>query len=786
MLENAETLISRPPTPEREEMPSHPLENSETLISRTSPLERETIIPARDENRASTDVEDTSDESEHNDPGWVTTKRSRAQSLDSARTKLKNKNIIYLKSKTLSSEQKKLVAAAANNLTQEQRDQVQRRQDKVAPRTDEDELPEPQPEAGPSRHKGKAVDPREWGNAGIEPEELDINVQEAILKAYNKGRKARKHKKYPRDTESLGSEHEQFQVPPVTRHTPTTRDNIRRMETQRAGSRPAAQIVPNSSLGVALGKIARMSKDPEDPSDPTSSEYESSIYSRSTRSYSSSRSRHKRRHGSKRRSRKRSQRRRRRSGTSIKPIPPKDYDGAVDARAYHRFVMEGEAYLRDGKVHKERQIRILAHYLDGKAYNFYMQKVASDDPNNWTLHKFFTELFNYCFPVDYRQRMRLKLEDFHQKINQSVSEYVFELQELFSMVGTMPDDMKVIKLWYSLNPKIQRAMWRDGLHPDSSTWDEVVAKAEIIEIAHSVTDRREVNKSQPKREWLTDKQPGGSASRSVSYTNRERGNNHSRTQWNRQDNKPTGGQIRQSSTVPSGKGYHPGKSAQRSTHNGTKHTSQKKSVQFADLTAAEMAQLRAEGRCFNCKEIGHMSRNCPHKKSVKGNGTGKPPGLPSFSMEMNVVEDDNEETQVLDSMPVGSIDVGNIDLNLPINEAEPDEGWRKWYPIWQHPQAFAREEIGNCYEMAAEYLLTIFQPYPGDELATYGQSRDLISPDIRFRVSQLNKTNKFRITDRFHDFEVCMTRLYSQIRSLICVTGMLQPEHEYLILRSQQ
>ena len=44
--------------------------------------------------------------------------------------------------------------------------------------------------------------------------------------------------------------------------------------------------------------------------------------------------------------------------------------------------MEGEAYLHDGKVHRERQIRILVHYLDGKAYDFYMQKVAKDDPSN--------------------------------------------------------------------------------------------------------------------------------------------------------------------------------------------------------------------------------------------------------------------------------------------------------------------------------------------------------------------------------------------------------------------
>ena len=94
--------------------------------------------------------------------------------------------------------------------------------------------------------------------------------------------------------------------------------------------------------------------------------------------------------------------------------------------------------------------KILAHYLDGKAYNFYMQKVATDDPSNWTLHKLFMELFNFCFPVDYRQRVQLKLENYYQQGNQPVSEYVHELEEMFSMVGAMPADMKTVKLWYSL------------------------------------------------------------------------------------------------------------------------------------------------------------------------------------------------------------------------------------------------------------------------------------------------------------------------------------------------
>ena len=153
--------------------------------------------------------------------------------------------------------------------------------------------------------------------------------------------------------------------------------------------------------------------------------------------------------------------------------------------------MEGEAYLRDGKVHRERRIRIVAHFLNGKVYNFYMQKVASDDPVNWDLHKFFTELFNDCFPIDYRQQMRIKMENMCQEHNQSVSEYVHELQEVFNMVGALTPELKVIKLWYSLKPGIQRTMWKDGLHPDTSTWDEIVAKAEVIEIANKVVDPRD-------------------------------------------------------------------------------------------------------------------------------------------------------------------------------------------------------------------------------------------------------------------------------------------------------
>ena len=133
------------------------------------------------------------------------------------------------------------------------------------------------------------------------------------------------------------------------------------------------------------------------------------------------------------------------SGTLIKPIAPKEYDGQADARSYHCFIRESEAYLRDGKVKGQRQIFLLSYYLTGKAYDFYTQKVASNE-GNWTLRQFYNELFNYCFPVDYRMQLRKNLARCNQN-EKSIAEYTHELHELFNMIGDISEQDRVLKFW---------------------------------------------------------------------------------------------------------------------------------------------------------------------------------------------------------------------------------------------------------------------------------------------------------------------------------------------------
>ena len=274
-LETAGTTIPR--------QPSHMLKTTEKLISDT-PLTRENVVRTHNAHRTSTDAEESSDngsENDGSDPRWVTVKRGRAQSLDSARKHLQNKNVVFL-SKTLSTEQEKVIEAATNSLNSEQREQLKHRQNKVVTQNREDG-----PVSGPSTmSKGKTVDPREWGAVDISPEEMNVDIQEAMINTYQKNR---------------GN----FVAPPVSRQQSINPANTAR--NQGTGSRPAAQILPDSSLGVALGNLAHSHADPDNPSDPSesSSEYESS-YSRSTRSYGSSRSRRRRRRKLKQRSKRKS------------------------------------------------------------------------------------------------------------------------------------------------------------------------------------------------------------------------------------------------------------------------------------------------------------------------------------------------------------------------------------------------------------------------------------------------------------------------------------------------
>jgi hypothetical protein len=168
---------------------------------------------------------------------------------------------------------------------------------------------------------------------------------------------------------------------------------------------------------------------------------------------------------------------------------------------------EGKVYLEDGQVPSSSQVRILARHLKGKAHDFYTCQV-SDRPGEWRLSIFLTELFNYCFPLDYRSKQRKKLYRCYQG-DKRVRDYISELNELWMMIGDVPDREKVVKFWFGLNPIIQKELYKMHLNLEVSALSKVQHTAEIIKLAHSASTKTQ-GRDDPHK---SDKKPGARSDR---------------------------------------------------------------------------------------------------------------------------------------------------------------------------------------------------------------------------------------------------------------------------------
>ena len=165
------------------------------------------------------------------------------------------------------------------------------------------------------------------------------------------------------------------------------------------------------------------------------------------------------------------------------------------------------------------------------------------------------------------------------------------------------------------------------------------------------------------------------------------------------------------------------------------------------------AELLASGKCFGCGESGHLSQNCPTGNVVKFVGN-KPPGVPSYSMEMDLLEEDSRDVKLLSSMPVGMILFTDAQMSNTIFNLND---WCSTYPIWQRPDIAARRYIGDCYALTAEYQLTLQQPYPGDD--SWANSE--VMPDDRFKVARSRKYPElFYITDKLTNFKIPISIKY--------------------------
>ena len=150
--------------------------------------------------------------------------------------------------------------------------------------------------------------------------------------------------------------------------------------------------------------------------------------------------------------------------------------------------------LEMNRVPKKYQVQVAARNLDKKAYDYYEQRIANNVAG-WTIISMYTTLFNHIFPMDFRVNCRTCFNALSQG-SKTVTEFVFELEELADLIGDVSERERVTRLWYGLRPSLQSALWRDQLHPEMSSWEKVIDHALYIELSEK--PMRKAESSQPR------------------------------------------------------------------------------------------------------------------------------------------------------------------------------------------------------------------------------------------------------------------------------------------------
>ncbi|KAJ3514054.1 hypothetical protein NLJ89_g2595 [Agrocybe chaxingu] len=618
------------------------------------------------------------------------------------------------------------IVQAEKLLTSQQRERIGRRYVSLAPQTENSPQTPVSRGEGPSRAKGKGPDTLNWGNSGIPADELDLEYQRSVLQSlhdqYISKQKALRDKFESLNARKRADLQKNISNAPVAAASARSYANTVRSTGQQVfnhdirmthapESRPIDQIASDSYLGKTLQGIDHFGtrRVPEADGDPSSSGSSSSdeSYDPSSGKGETPRRSHRHRSTSHHSGRHRSKTRTR---STLKPIPPKEYDGTADTRSYNRFVTEGTAYVHDGRVPRDRRVFVLSYYLSGIAYDFYVQKVSMN-VHEWSLPEFFAELFNYAFPINYRMEQRAKLKRTFQN-DKRVSAYVHELEELYNMIGVNDPREKVIKLWNGLRASIQRGLWRDHLNPEISSWNDVVNHAEIIEISEGISEARD------KRPLHVNKSSGSSnhpvPGHSGSLQRRGRG-----LPFNRSGSRPFNkerSQVPQTfpNNRPRSQAPRPAPNVFRPNNNNYTKPFTKNSTPARQNTPAlsdkERSELLAAGKCFRCKEPGHLSRNCPQGTSVRASGS-KPPGVSNFNIELTAEESPapSDDVEVVDSLYLGMASISPRDF--------PVQATRSYFgPEWDtyDPNSPRRERLGDALAYMAEHSLNMTQPYPGD------------------------------------------------------------------------
>ncbi|KAK0230566.1 hypothetical protein IW262DRAFT_1453467 [Armillaria fumosa] len=262
----------------------------------------------------------------------------------------------------------------------------------------------------------------------------------------------------------------------------------------------------------------------------------------------------------------------------------------------------------------------------------------------------------------------------------TVHEYDAILHQFFNTIGITGEREMVNRLWTGLRNEIQVGLWRERLHPEYSSYTEVLEAAELIEIIENVSKARPGTRNHKS----PDNQP-------VSGGNGKGNDNPPYPPKNRSSHKPSKG------FKPSKDSRSPPGPSGNSSGNWNKSKSPPK---HPELSEKEKEHRKTEGLCFRCGKSGHMSHQCLDGKIVKNGKSTSPPGLTSANVNINIeqLRELAETTEDIHELKVGMINtwLDSLEVGPDVYESEDES------PVQQTvPDSSDSETEGNSHRMGS-------------------------------------------------------------------------------------
>ncbi|KAJ6558849.1 hypothetical protein DFH09DRAFT_1317108 [Mycena vulgaris] len=394
-------------------------------------------------------------------------------------------------------------------------------------------------------------------------------------------------------------------------------------------------------------------------------------------------------------------------------------------------------------------MKLIVNFMSGTASKFFMDHVSTE-LKKWTVKHVYRALFNYCFPADFKLRLRKRLMNAYQG-KKTVRDFAREIKSLAKRFPDVTERHLVQILWDGVDQYIRVKWLERGMSPEESTLEKLVKWALRFEKSKEALDHE-------KRDW--NPKPEG----------RTWGRFKSRTRGNEPWTPPQEDKYEESAAKFNGKQTGKSGKTNQSSDKPAQNKPKGKSGRTKDkLSPEEMDRMRAEDKCFTCGDVGHQSRNCPQKHQAKAPQTKVADRVYSDSVragDSDPFQAEEIPADDLDELPdPATLEKGTDKIWLPAPASEVCSYIKKlWMTTYPPDEAIAEG-------MVPEERFTVIEYGSGFEVT------DWLKSEVPYMVTRENLAQAdFYVLDVVND--AWDKHLSSVPKNRGCFVGD-EPDHEY-------